>query len=68
MLIAQSAAELGELGIRVNAVAPGAIDVTGDERLRQPQRDVRYTDITAQASGAPGGGRGGWWASLPGGL
>jgi NAD(P)-dependent dehydrogenase (short-subunit alcohol dehydrogenase family) len=36
MLAAQAAVELGEQGIRVNAMALGAIDVQGAVRLRRP--------------------------------
>ncbi|HMA27563.1 MAG: SDR family NAD(P)-dependent oxidoreductase [Solirubrobacterales bacterium] len=53
MLTRQAAIELGEREIRVNAVAPGAIDVQGEERLRLPGGDPRYENLPLRRAGTP---------------
>src|SRR5918994_1523962 len=53
MLTRQAAIELGEREIRVNSVAPGAIDVQGEERLRQPGGDPRYGHLPLRRAGTP---------------
>ena len=52
-LTRQAAEELGERAIRVNAVAPGAIDVTGEERMREPGADPRYARVPLRRAGIP---------------
>jgi NAD(P)-dependent dehydrogenase (short-subunit alcohol dehydrogenase family) len=52
-LTRQAAVELAELGIRVNAVAPGAIDVKGEERLRTPGAEPRYERLPLRRAGRP---------------
>jgi NAD(P)-dependent dehydrogenase (short-subunit alcohol dehydrogenase family) len=53
MLTRQAAVELGEMGIRVNAVAPGAIDVKGDTALRTPGAASRYGRVPLRRAGTP---------------
>ncbi len=53
MLTRQAAVELAERGIRVNAVAPGAIDITGDELQRQPGGDSSYAGLPLRRAGTP---------------
>ncbi|MCD6015509.1 MAG: 3-oxoacyl-[acyl-carrier protein] reductase [Solirubrobacterales bacterium] len=52
-LTRQAAEELGDRAIRVNAVAPGAIDVTGEERLGEPGVDPRYGRVPLRRAGRP---------------
>jgi NAD(P)-dependent dehydrogenase (short-subunit alcohol dehydrogenase family) len=53
MLTRQAAVELGERGIRVNAVAPGAIEVQGEEHQRRSGGHPRYEHIPLRRPGAP---------------
>jgi NAD(P)-dependent dehydrogenase (short-subunit alcohol dehydrogenase family) len=53
MLTRQAAAELGARGIRVNAVAPGAVDLAGEARLRAPGEDPGYERVPLRRAGTP---------------
>jgi NAD(P)-dependent dehydrogenase (short-subunit alcohol dehydrogenase family) len=53
MLTRQAAVELGERGIRVNAVAPGAINVQGEEHLRRSGGRARYRHLPLRRAGTP---------------
>jgi NAD(P)-dependent dehydrogenase (short-subunit alcohol dehydrogenase family) len=53
MLTRHAAVELGDRGIRVNGVAPGAIDVTEDEEFAQPGGDPRYEKLPLRRAGKP---------------
>src|SRR5829696_3296835 len=53
LITKQAAIELGEREIRVNAVAPGAIDVQGEERRRQPGGGPRYAHLPLRRAGTP---------------
>lgn len=53
MLTRQAAVELAERGIRVNAVAPGAIELKGDELQRRPGGDPSYAGLPLRRAGIP---------------
>lgn len=53
MLTRQAAVELADRGIRVNAVAPGAIDVTGEESRTRPGAHPDYAGVPLRRAGRP---------------
>jgi 3-oxoacyl-[acyl-carrier protein] reductase len=52
-LTRQAAVELADRGIRVNAVAPGAIDVEGDQAARTAGASEEYAHVPLRRAGTP---------------